>query len=109
MVKLDVSNDIGPLDSIVGNDAGISELIAALLLEDDKLIFDVPNSVVDLINLVKNSLSGHEPSTIVDDQRAASLVLVSSGLETTPDLHVELGDVDRLGCVKEAWTMSKLE
>ena len=46
--------------------------------------------VVDLVDLVENGFEGHEPGAVVDHEGATGGVLVRTGLEATPNLHVHI-------------------
>ena len=121
LVEADVVDDVGSLGAVVSNDALTDEFIPAFLLEfchqffhellGRRLIFRqvFVDLIVNVVNLGKNSSSGHEPRAIVDDECAARLIFVAGGFESSPDLHLHVRDVQRVLSVEKLWSMTELE
>ena len=61
------------------------------------------------MNSIQDGLRAHEPIARINDKRTATLVLVSCALEAFPDLHLELGDINRARGVEKPWSLPKLE
>jgi hypothetical protein len=64
--------------------------------------------LVDFVDFGHDGLGGHESGATVDTEIATRHVLRSSSLESVPDLHVEVLDVDWSARIKEFRSLSKL-
>lgn len=83
LVEADVLHDVGPLVSVIGDDARACELSPASVLElvDDSILALIVvvglDLIIDFVDSIQDTLLGHESSAVVDDEGAASVVLVS--------------------------------
>ena len=83
LVEADVLDDVGPLVTIIGDDTGACELSPASVLElvDDFLVAVVVvvglDLIIDFVASIQDTLLCHESSAVVDDEGAASVVLIS--------------------------------
>lgn len=95
-VKVDVTNDVVPSGSKIGDHALVHYALLALLLESADKCLEVRavvlflNLVIDLVDLIENGFEGHEPGAVVDHEGTTGGVLVRTGLEATPNLHVHI-------------------
>jgi hypothetical protein len=118
LVELDVSNDVGLLGSVVGNDTLVYKLLFAPLLGLRNWVCEfaivvvlilVLDDVVDLLDSFEDGLGRHESAAVVNDEGAPRLVTICRHFETTPNLHLELFDLEWRRRVEETRTSSKLE
>jgi hypothetical protein len=114
-IELDVLDNVSPLGTVVGDHTSSGELLTHCFLETWKSFFHVSlklhvnDVIIELVDVVQDGLGGHESSAAINDQTAAGLVLVGGGLETAPNLHVQLFDVNGRGGIEETWALSELQ
>jgi hypothetical protein len=111
--KIDFLDDVSPLSSIVCDDGLSNKLLSALHLEDRQgfgrvTIALISYLVIKVIYSVEDWFGWHESCAAINDQVATWLILVSCCLESTPDLHVELVNIDWRSGVEESWSLTKL-
>lgn len=70
-------------DSVLEDSSCFSSIIVLLI-----------NLVIGSMDAIQDRLGGHETSTIVNDESTTRIILVSRGLETAPNLHLQFSYVD---------------
>jgi len=112
-LEVDSLHDIDFPVSVIGDHRFLHESFSAFLLKifigNSLILVSVVGFIVDVLDLFQDSSGGEEPTAVVNDERAASLVLVCRCLESLPNLHSELVACEWLCWIKELWSVTDLD
>jgi len=108
--KSDIFHNVGSARSVVADDTLINQLFFSLKLEilEPVWVFACLVFIENFLNATEHCLRRHETRAVINNERATLLLHLCAHLETFPDLHAHVSNLDRVLMVEKARSVAQL-